>query len=241
MQETREQLLAGGFPAWPLPTDVHGAAFARETVRQLGEILGLPNQQTYDLTVAVSELAANVHLHAPDSTAPPELWAYLRWDPHPELVLKVYDSAPWDGKFATGLRPPSSATGGRGFEVIAALTAEHGGTWGVHPTSSRLAATPAPGKAVHLSIALPKALVPQPTRHPAERLHDLLESRRLGKLQVTYGQGMAVFCIRADVHAWFRGTDILASVLGERFWLTTSFSLHDVVEAAEYLAMYASR
>jgi hypothetical protein len=241
MQETRRLLLAGGFPAWPLPMDSHGAAFARKTVGQLGEALGLPDQQTYDLTVAVSELAANVHLHAPVGTVPPELWAYLRWDPRPELVIKVYDSAPWDGELPTGNRPPSSAVGGRGFEVIAALIAEYGGTWGLHPTSSRLAATPAQGKVVHLSIALPATLAPQPTHHPAARLHDLLESRRLGRLQVNYGEGMAVYCVRADVHAWFRGTDILASVLGDQYWLTTRFSLYDVVEAAEFLAMHASR
>jgi hypothetical protein len=241
MQDTGRQLLAGGFPAWPLPTGARGAAFARKVVRKLGEGLGLPEQQTYDLTVAVSELAANVHLHARPGAVSPELWAYLRWNPRAELVLKVYDSAPWQGEFPVGNRPPTSAVGGRGFEVVAALTAEHGGTWGVHPTSSRLAATPAPGKVVHVSTALPAGLAPQPSHHPVARLHDLLESRRLGQLQVTYGQGMAVFCIRSDVHAWFRGTDILASVLGDRYWLTKSFSVHDAVEAAEYLAMHAAK
>jgi hypothetical protein len=110
----------------------------------------------------------------------------------------------------------------------------------VHQTSSRLAATPAPGKVIHVSTALPATLTPQPSHHPAARLHDLLQSRKLGQLQVTYGQGMAVFCVRSDVHAWFRGTDILTSVLGDQYWLTTTFSLNDAVEAAEYLAMHAA-
>lgn len=240
MQDTGRQLLAGGFPAWPLPTGSHGASFARKVVRKLGEALSLPEQQTYDLTVAVSELAANVHLHARPGAVAPELWAYLRWDPRPELVIKVYDSSTWPGEIPTGSRPPTSAVGGRGLEVVAALTAEYGGTWGVHQTSSRLAATPAQGKVIHLSTALPAALAPEPSHHPAARLHDLLQSRKLGQLQVTYGQGMAVYCIRSDVHAWFRGTDILTSVLGDKQWLTTCFSLNDAVEAAEYLAMHAA-
>ncbi|MCW2946159.1 MAG: ATP-binding protein [Actinoallomurus sp.] len=64
----------------------------------------------------------------------PELWAYVRWKARPEIVFKVYDSAPWRGPVPWRgpgpyglLRPPPDAEGGRGFEVVDALTAEHGG------------------------------------------------------------------------------------------------------------------
>lgn len=142
-------LLDGGFPAWPLPPGDHGPAFARHVVRSLLTELGLPPTTIYDAAVTASELATNIHLHATHPTAPPELWAHLR---HSEIVFEFYDSAPWHGH--PPRTAPPDAENGRGFEVVNALTAEHHGSWGIHPAHSRLTADPIPGKAVYFTLPL---------------------------------------------------------------------------------------
>jgi hypothetical protein len=54
----------GGFPAWPFPLDATGAGVARSLVEAVFKALGMPAEMTYDVAVAMSELAANVYLHA---------------------------------------------------------------------------------------------------------------------------------------------------------------------------------
>jgi two-component sensor histidine kinase len=151
-----EDVRCGGFPAWPLPLDATGAAVARSLVRSVFKALGMPTEMTSDMAVAISELATNVYLHAlrgagsgdSRATGAPEMWAYLRWRTRPEVVLKVFDTAPWHGPVSRGSdgqgppRPAPEAEGGRGLEVVHALTATYGGHWGVHRTRSRLGAEP---------------------------------------------------------------------------------------------------
>ncbi|WP_433180794.1 ATP-binding protein [Actinoallomurus sp. CA-150999] len=211
---------AGGCAAWILPAGPTGAGFARSVLKAVFAELRMPAVTTYDAAVALSELATNVHLHAYGGEAPtrpplaglPELWAYVRWRARPEVVFAVYDSAPWQGPLPDGrLRPSPYAEGGRGFEVVDALTAEYGGEWGVHRTRSRLGAGPVPGKAVYFTVPVPPGLVaprPSPARRTAEEIHALLAARGLGPLQLAIGYGMAVICVRAGVHVWVREASI---------------------------------
>lgn len=100
----------GGFPAWPLPPGERCAAYARQLAKGVFGTLGMPAVTAYDAIVAVSELATNVFVHADGGVTPdrlpaaglPELWAYVRWRARPEVVLKVYDSAPGGGRHRTG-------------------------------------------------------------------------------------------------------------------------------------------
>src|SRR5262249_17875076 len=140
------------------------AKMARSVARTVFGAVGMPAEVTYDVAMAMSELATNVYVHAFGGAAPkappvaglPEIWAYLRWGSHPEVVLKVFDSAPWHGSMPEGpLRPPPAAESGRGLAVVNALAAEYGGRWGIHRTRSRLGGFPVPGKAVFLAVPIP--------------------------------------------------------------------------------------
>lgn len=234
MREIKE-MLEGGFPVWALPSDARGASVARGIVKQSCAAIGIDEDVAYDAAVAISELASNVYVHARGGPVPPEIWAYLRWDERPELVLKVFDSAPWRGVQPNGERPEPTATGGRGFEVVQALTAEHGGTWGIHRTVSRLTARPVLGKAVYLTVPHQVEAPPSNALETAVRLHDLLEERRLGRLQASYGYEMAVICVRPGVHVWVRGTSIACHLSGLG---TTRVPLSDFVEITERIVRH---
>jgi hypothetical protein len=214
----------GGFPAWPLPFDATGARAARTVVRRVFDAVGMPDGVTQDVAVAISEIATNVYAHAfggaPPAVPPPaglpEIWAYLRWGPHPEVVLKVFDSAPWLGPITkASLRPPPTAEAGRGLEVVSALMSEYGGQWGIHRTRSRLGGCPVPGKAVFLAVPIPPGSpagslrpVPKPGRQVAEEVYALLAARGMGRMQGSAGREMAVICVRAGVHVWVLGGSI---------------------------------
>ncbi|GAA2094602.1 ATP-binding protein [Actinomadura alba] len=234
----------GGFPAWPLPLDATGAGIARSLVRTVFGVLGMPAELTYDTTLVISELATNAYVHAygggRSAGAPagsPEMWVYVRWGARPEVVLKIFDSGPWRGPFTDGLsRPPPTAESGRGLEVAHALTAVHGGQWGMHRTWSRLGARPVVGKAVFVTVPLPSTCLAAMTpshgsaREVAERLQRMFEIRGMARVQRTDGHGMAVICVRAGVHVWVRDDGISYRVPGNG---RAGLGLCDVVEAAE--------
>ncbi|WP_067179556.1 ATP-binding protein [Microtetraspora niveoalba] len=192
------KLSDGGFPAWSLPLDATCAEFARSVARALCQEFGLARDIVDDVTLIASELATNALLHAyrtertPPGTGRPEMWAYLRRCSVPEIVVKVVDPVPWKGPFRRPPQsPPTDSTGGRGLHLVDALTAEHGGRWGVHPTRARLGASPYPGKAVFFTVpvsARTTELVPETAtarrrpwacRRSAERIHALLTARGL--------------------------------------------------------------
>lgn len=246
-----QDVRSGGFPAWPLPFDATGARIARSVVRTVFDAVGMPAGLTHDAAVAISELATNVYVHAFDGAVPavpavaglPEIWAYLRWGAHPEVVLKVFDSAPWQGPVTKGaLRPPPMAEGGRGFELVNGLMAECGGRWGIHRTRSRLGAFPVPGKAVFVTVPFPSDCpaeslrpAPKPGRQVAEEVYALLAARGMGRMQGSAGHGMAVICVRAGVHVWVLGESIsyrLPGCGGIRH------VLHDGVEVVEQIVRH---
>lgn len=242
----------GGFPAWPLPLDATGARIARSLVRTVFGELGMPGELTYDATLAISELATNAYVHGygggrPATGSPagrPEMWAYLRWGARPEVVLKIFDSGPWREMGAEGpSRPPLTAESGRGLEVAHALTAVHGGQWGTHRTWSRLGARPVTGKAAFITLPIPSRCpaatmpLPRSPRETADRIHRLLETRGLNRLQRTEGHGMTVICVRAGVHMWVREDGILHYVPGRG---GVRLALCDGIEAVEQVVRHCA-
>lgn len=247
-----DDLRRGGFPAWPLPLDAAGAGVARSLVKTMFGVLGMPSQATYDVAVAISELATNAYVHAlggdaadPGTACRPELWAYLRWGTRPEVVLKVFDTALWRGPFAYGpTRPPPESEGGRGLEVVHALTAEYGGHWGMQRTRARLGARAALGKAVFLTLPIPPGCpaallrpLPSTPQEVVRRVYGLVTSRGLGRVQATAGHGMAVICLRAGVHVWVHPDSLTYRLPGRG---RVRHSLCDAVEVVEQVVAHCA-
>ncbi|MEU0520840.1 ATP-binding protein [Streptosporangium sp. NPDC006007] len=237
-------LAGGGFPAWPLPLDGKGVEVARSAVRAVCGEFGIPSDLTYDATVITSELVTNALVHAYRTVrvrplvGGPEIWAYLSRRAHPEIVIKVFDSAPWRGPIHhPALRPPWDAPNGRGLEVVNALTAECGGRWGVHPTRGRIGAWPTSGKAVFFTLpipdgsgrALPVSSEPRSPRQSAERIHALLGARGL-RPQLSADRGMAVICARPGVHVWIREDSLSYRLPGREVVRHPCFDEIEVVE-----------
>jgi hypothetical protein len=154
--------------------------------------------------------------------------------------VKVFDTEPWRGPAGeSSTRPALTAEGGRGLEVVHALTAEHGGRWGVHRTRSRLSACPVPGKAVFLAVPVP-ARPPHVVRSPdevADGVYALLMARGLGRLERSSGHGMTVICVRAGVHVWVRADSISYCVPAHR---GVRLGPYDVVEVVEQVVRHCA-
>ena len=158
---------AGGCFVRPLPLDPTCSAVARRLFREAVAGLGLPGDLVHDGVTMVSELAANT-LHAQANveysgskqravSGIPEFWLYLRGrGARSEVVCKIFDSEPtWqvDALSQPG-KAPLDQQGGRGLQVVAALSA---GQWGGHPSRGRLGAWKVPGKAVWFALRVPPA------------------------------------------------------------------------------------
>lgn len=241
----RAVLLAGGCATWPLPPDATCAREARYAFRDAAAGLGLPDDQIYDGMTMASELAANT-LHARDNAGSggvperpdagyPELWLYLRYlGGRWELVCKVFDSlADWKGGSApdlggsapqaadrTAVHPGGGAAphavGGRGLQVVAALS---GGRWGHHLTRSRLGGWKVPGKAVWFAQSVPAGRVParlwraRPRPGQASRiLEAMLVDRGLGDGLLRADEASAqisLLSVRRELTVWCR-TDTIS-------------------------------
>ena len=85
-----------------------------------------------------------------------------------EVVCKIFDSEP--GWSVDALEQPGKApleqVGGRGLQVVAALSA---GQWGGHPSRGRLGAWKVPGKAVWFALRVPPGGRDRPLRPPRAR------------------------------------------------------------------------
>ncbi|MFI0445816.1 ATP-binding protein [Actinomadura sp. 6N118] len=228
--------LDGGCMVWALPPDETCAGVARARVRETMRGLGSSEELVRDSATMASELATNVFAHALGGRNPlrgpaafvPELYLYRRGD-RPELVVKVFDRVPWKG--AMPRRPEAGAESGRGLEVVAALAAEHGGSWGVHRTRSRLDA--APGKVVFFTVPVPAVAWRAPRRAAHQATDDLaatLAARGMGPLHHCHGWGIAVLSVRAGITVWTRG-ETFSVTLPPRG--TVTFPTWDLTEAAE--------
>jgi hypothetical protein len=157
----------GGCFARPLPLDRTCSSAARSFFREAVAGLDLPGDLVHDGITMASELAANT-LHALGNveysgnkqravSGIPEFWLYLRGrGARTEVVCKIFDSEP--GWSVDALEQPGKApleqVGGRGLQVVAALSA---GQWGGHPTRGRLGAWKVAGKAVWFALRVPPA------------------------------------------------------------------------------------
>ncbi|MBO2451795.1 ATP-binding protein [Actinomadura barringtoniae] len=228
MQVPPSTVHAGGCAVWALPPDGTCARMARALVREMLCGLRLPDVLVHDAVTMVSELATNALTHAGDA---PELYLYRRgrW---PEIVVKVFDTGPWKGALAA-LRPEPSCESGRGLEVVAGLSGEHGGTWGVHRTRSWL--RPASGKATFFTVRVPHGsagwgLPRRDCRTAIRELAEVLRARGVGPLHCSEGWGIATLSVRAGMTAWIREETLSVSLPPRG---TVRFPTWDLAEAAE--------
>jgi hypothetical protein len=242
-----KRVWTGGCLVWPLPPDPSCASVIRSRLRAVMGGLRLPEPLTYDAATIGSELGSNVWRHAlggrtpvpPPAAGLPELWVYLR-GAGPELVVKVFDSTPWLGTPGPQTRRPTAvAENGRGLEVMAALVAEHGGSWEVHRTRSRLGAKPVPGKAVTFALPFPHDRS-GPTRRPAPTaaegarlLRTELAARGIGPLYGSDGWEIALVNVSTDLTIWIRDGYFIVPTAGRH-------PLIDAVEAAEQIVRATS-
>jgi hypothetical protein len=195
---------AGGCFVRPLPLDPTCSSAARSFFREAVAGLGLPGDLVHDGITMASELAANT-LHALGNveysgnrqravSGIPEFWLYLRGTgARTELVCKIFDSEPgWSvDAMAQPSKAPLEQVGGRGLQVVAALSA---GQWGGHPSRGRLGAWKVPGKAVWFALRIP------PTAEAARHgRHELPVGEAVDELEAMLAdRGLGARLVRAD-------------------------------------------
>jgi hypothetical protein len=216
---------AGGCFVRPLPLDRTCSSAARRFFREAVAGLGLPGDLVHDGITMASELAANT-LHAQGNvefsgnrqravSGIPELWLYLRGrGVRSEVVCKIFDSEPgWavDAQAQPG-KAPLEQVGGRGLQVVAALSA---GQWGGHPSRGRLGAWKVPGKAVWFALRVPPAAESARYGRPelsseqaVDELEAMLADRGLGGRMVRADEpsgDISVLSISRHLTVWRHG------------------------------------
>jgi hypothetical protein len=223
-----EAVRAGGCFTRPLPLDKTCSAVARKFFREAVAGLGLPSDLVHDGITMTSELAANT-LHAQGNvefsgskqravSGIPEFWLYLRGQgARTEIVCKIFDSEPgWNVEAVEQPgKAPLEQVGGRGLQVVAALSA---GQWGGHPSRGRLGAWKVPGKAVWFALRVPPAADAarrgRPVLGPAEAVDELeamLRGRGLGTRMVRRDEPsgqMSVLSVSRHLTVWRYGTTL---------------------------------
>lgn len=222
----------GNCVVWALPPDETCAALARSYVRATLRAL-LPDVMVDDACTMVSELASNTFAHALGGLS--ELWIYKR-GPRPEIVVKVFDGAPWKPSVPASLYSED----GRGLGIVRALASEHGGSWGVHRTRSRLGVPPARGKVVYVALPVPPGCpvgkAPQRTVQDAIRdVESALAARGLGPLHRCEGWGMAVLSVRPEITVWARPNGLSVKTTGTGI---VCYPLSEVTEVAEVIVRH---
>ena len=242
---------AGGCFVRPLPLDRTCSSAARRFFREAVAGLDLPADLVHDGITMASELAANT-LHAQGNvefsggnrqravSGIPEFWLYLRGTgARAELVCKIFDSEP--GWSVDAQEQPNKApleqVGGRGLQVVAALSA---GQWGGHPSRGRLGAWKVPGKAVWFALRIPpsaeaarygrRELDPA---HAIDELEAMLADRGLGGRIVRADEPAAdisVLSISRHLTVWRHGKTISWRTPGGEYQQMEIIDLVDVAE-----------
>jgi hypothetical protein len=241
---------AGGCFVRPLPLDRTCSSAARRFFREAVAGLDLPGDMVHDGVTMASELAANT-LHAQANvefsgnrqravSGIPEFWLYLRGrGVRCEIVCKIFDSEP--GWAVDALRQPGKApleqVGGRGLQVVAALSA---GQWGGHPSRGRLGAWKVQGKAVWFALRVPPAA--ESARHgrqelsPVEavdELESMLADRGLGGKMVRAdepGGNISVLSISRHLTVWRHGRTISWRAHAGQYQQMQVIDLMDIAE-----------
>jgi hypothetical protein len=240
----------GGCFVRPLPDDPTCGAAARRFFREALSSLALPSGLIHDGVTMASELAANT-LHAQGNvefsgnrqravSGIPEFWLYLRGTgARTELVCKIFDSEPgWsvDPQEQPG-KAPLEQVGGRGLQVVAALSA---GQWGGHPSRGRLGAWKVPGKAVWFALRIPPSAESArqgrhelTAAHAVDELEAILADRGLGAriLRADEPSGdMAILSISRHLTVWRTGTTLSWRASGGEY---QQMHVADLVDVAE--------
>lgn len=230
---------------WALPANNTCAGVARKLLRQALERMGLPDDQIYDATLAVNELAANVYRHVltrthavpgPAAAGAPELWLYRRGQNEDiQLVCKVFDpQREPQSRIPTQVTPAHELQEhGRGLTIVQNLAAG----WGCHLTRSRLGGRwSIPGKAVWFAMPLPaRSARPTPSRlTPAQAAHTLqsmLTARGIPGITRSDEWGRSTLVIRNTLKVHCQNATFT--------WTTNGFAAHypfgDITETAEQL------
>lgn len=241
---------AGGCFIRPLPLDRTCSSVARRFFREAVAGLGLPGDMVHDGVTMASELAANT-LHAHGNvefsgnkqravSGIPEFWLYLRGvGARSEVVCKIFDSEPtWnvDAQEQPG-KAPLEQVGGRGLQVVAALSA---GQWGGHPTRGRLGAWKVAGKAVWFAMRVPPAAeAARYGRHEldpeqaVDELEAMLAERGLGGRIVRADEpsgDMSVLSISRHLTVWRHGRTLSWRVNGGDYRQMQVIDLVDIGE-----------
>jgi hypothetical protein len=241
---------AGGCFVRPLPLDRTCSSAARRFFREAVAGLGLPGDMVHDGVTMASELAANT-LHAQGNveysgsrqravSGVPEFWLYLRGTgARSEVVCKVFDSEPgWavDAQAQPG-KAPLEQVGGRGLQVVAALSA---GQWGGHPSRGRLGAWKVPGKAVWFALRVPPAA--ESARHgrselgseqAVDELEAMLADRGLGGRLVRADEptgDISVLSISRHLTVWRHGRTLSWRAHGGEYQQMHVIDLVDITE-----------
>lgn len=230
---------------WALPSNDTCAGVARRLLRQALERLGLPDDQIYDATLAVNELAANVYTHvlarrAADPGAPlsgaPELWLYRRSRPKgAQFVCKVFDPRREPHSHVPTQLSPAHylQEHGRGLTIVKHLAAG----WGCHLTRSRIGGRRSiPGKAVWFAMPLPHG-TPQ-SAHPrltpaqaAQTLQSMLTARGIPGVTRTDSWGESTLTIRDALRVHCRNATFTWQANG----VPAGYPFGDITETAEQL------
>ncbi len=245
-----ESVRCGGCFVRPLPLDRTCSSAARRFFREAVAGLALPADMVHDGVTMVSELAANT-LHAHGNvefsgnkqravSGIPEFWLYLRGTgARSEVVCKIFDSEPtWnvDAQEQPG-KAPLEQVGGRGLQVVAALSA---GQWGGHPSRGRLGAWKVVGKAVWFALRVPP--VAEPARHgrrelgPEQALDELelmLGDRGLGGRIVRVDEpsgDMSVLSVSRHLTVWRHGRTLSWRANGGEYRQMQVIDLVDIAE-----------
>jgi hypothetical protein len=241
---------AGGCFVRPLPLDRTCSGAARRFFREAVAGLDLPADMVHDGVTMASELAANT-LHAQANvefsgnrqravSGIPEFWLYLRGTgARSELVCKIFDSEP--GWSVDALEQPGKApleqVGGRGLQVVAALSA---GQWGGHPSRGRLGAWKVPGKAVWFALRIPPGA--EAARHgrtelgpdqAVDELETMLADRGLGGRIVRADEptgDISVLSISRHLTVWRRGMTLSWRAHGGDYQQMHVVDLVDIAE-----------
>jgi hypothetical protein len=241
---------AGGCFVRPLPLDRTCSSAARRFFREAVAGLDLPGDMVHDGVTMASELAANT-LHAQGNvefsgnrqravSGIPEFWLYLRGTgARSEVVCKIFDSEPgWavDAQAQPG-KAPLEQVGGRGLQVVAALSA---GQWGGHPSRGRLGAWKVPGKAVWFALRIPPAA--EAARHgrpeldpeqAVDELEQMLAERGLGTRLVRAdepGGDISVLSISRHLTVWRHGKTLSWRAHGGDYQQMQVVDLVDIAE-----------
>jgi hypothetical protein len=239
----------GGCFARPLPVDTTCAATARRYFREAVSGLSIPGGLLDDGVTMASELAANT-LHAQRELAlglarqhaaggVPEMWVYLRGDGRRcELVCKVFDAhREWQAPIqAAGPDAAADSVSGRGLQVVEGLSA---GSWGCHPTRSRLGTWKTQGKAVWFALRIPRSATPDNCGRPrngvdwlVDELEGMLTERGLGGIVRADAEALTVLSISRHLTVWRHGSTLTWRAGSGQY---QRLSLDDIIEAAEQI------